>query len=227
MTRTLNVEAHAVRRDTFVAAAQRLIAIKGYEQLSIQDLLDETGSSKGAFYHYFDSKESLLEAVVERITDTALAAVEPIALDPDKSAPERLVGMFSGIAGWKNARKDLMLAILKVWISDDNTVVRERFRTSLGARLGPLLTRIVADGKTEGTFDVVDPAITAELVLALITSANEAASRLFLACQKGAATIADARTLIAGYQQAIERVLGAPRGSLTYVNDDTLQLWFG
>ena len=51
MARTLNLEAHAVRRDCFVDAAQRLIQVRGYEQLSIQDVLDEAHASKGAFYH--------------------------------------------------------------------------------------------------------------------------------------------------------------------------------
>jgi AcrR family transcriptional regulator len=227
MARTLDVDAHAVRRDTFVEAAQRLIQTRGYEQLSIADLLVETGASKGAFYHYFDSKEALLEAVIERITDAALAAVSPITGATDCTAIEKLVGLFSGIAGWKNARKELMLAILDVWLSDDNIVVRERFRSSVGGRLGPLLTRIIAQGKAEGSFDVDDPATTAGVLLALIAGSGEAASRLFLERQRGAATIEDARTLMATYQQSLERILAAPRGSLTYIDEQTVQIWFG
>jgi len=227
MARTLNVEAHADRRDAFVDAATRLIQSKGYEQLSIQDVLAETGASKGAFYHYFDSKEALLEAVIERIVDNALAAVGPIIVNPDRSAVEKFVGMFSGIAGWKNARMDLMLALLEVWMSDDNIVVREKIRSSLTPRLGPLLTRIVSEGKAEGLFDVEDPASTAMLILSLIAGANEGASRLFIDCRAGAATIDDARRLIAAYQQAFERVLGAPSGSLNYVDEQTIQIWFG
>jgi AcrR family transcriptional regulator len=227
MARTLDVDAHAVRRDTFVEAAQRLIQTRGYEQLSIADLLVETGASKGAFYHYFDSKEALLDAVIERITDAALAAVEPITSAPDCTAVEKLVGMFSGIAGWKNARKELMLAVLDVWLSDDNIVVRERFRGSLGGRLGPLLTRIIAQGKAEGSFDVEDPATTAPGLLAVIAGSGEAASRLFVERQRGAATIDDARTLMATYQQALERILAAPRGSLTYFDEHTVQIWVG
>ena len=61
MARTLDPAAHALRRDEFVDAAQRLIQSRGYEQMSIQDVLDELGASKGAFYHYFDSKEGLLD----------------------------------------------------------------------------------------------------------------------------------------------------------------------
>ncbi len=60
MPRTLNPAAHALKRDAFLDAAERLIRTKGYEQMTVQDVLDELGASKGAFYHYFDSKEALL-----------------------------------------------------------------------------------------------------------------------------------------------------------------------
>ena len=62
MARTVDTEAHAVRREAFVDVAQRLMQTKGYEQMSIQDVLDELDASRGAFYHYFDSKTALLEA---------------------------------------------------------------------------------------------------------------------------------------------------------------------
>ncbi len=227
MARTLNATAHAVRRDTFVDAATRLMQSRGYESLSIQDVLDETGASKGAFYHYFDSKEALLEAIIDRIVVAALEAVEPITLASDKTAVEKLVGMFSGISGWKTARKELMLAILQVWMSDDNIVVREKFRGSMAPQLRPLLTQIVAEGKSQGLFDVDDPASTADIVVGLIAWANESASRLFLNCQSGSGTVAEVRRLGDAFQQALERVLGAPRGSLSYIDEETIQFWFG
>ena len=40
MARTLDPVAHAVRRDAFLDAAQRVMATKGYAQLSIQDVID-------------------------------------------------------------------------------------------------------------------------------------------------------------------------------------------
>ena len=46
MARTVDAAAHAVRRETFVDAAQRLMQAKGYEQMSIQDVLDEVGASQ-------------------------------------------------------------------------------------------------------------------------------------------------------------------------------------
>jgi len=227
MARTLDPEAYAGRRDLFVDAATLLIQTKGYEQLSIADVLTATDSSKGAFYHYFESKQDLLEAVIDRLTDTALAVAEPVALDPALPAVDQLMTLFTTIAGWKNARKDLMLAILEVWLSDNNIVVREMVRRQASSRLTPLLARIVANGKAAGDFTVQDPAETAAVIVALILGAQESAGRLFLDCQGGRATLADARRTFAAYERALERILDAPTGSLKLAEDATLQMWFG
>ena len=49
MVRTVDPAAHAVRREAFLDAAQRLIQTKGYGLLSIQDVIDDVSASKGAF----------------------------------------------------------------------------------------------------------------------------------------------------------------------------------
>jgi AcrR family transcriptional regulator len=63
MARTVNAQIDKVRRDAFLDVAQRFIQTKGYEQMSIQDVLDELDASRGALYHYFDSKRALLDGV--------------------------------------------------------------------------------------------------------------------------------------------------------------------
>lgn len=49
-----------------VDVSAELFAKKGYEQTSIQDILDATGLSKGGLYHHFKSKEEILEAVMQK-----------------------------------------------------------------------------------------------------------------------------------------------------------------
>ena len=113
MARTLNPAAHALRRDAFVDAAQRLIQAKGYEQMSIQDVLDELDTSKGAFYHYFDSKAALLDAVIERMVDDAIAAIGPIVDEPGLPALTSLARLFDGLAEWKTERTEFLLKLMR------------------------------------------------------------------------------------------------------------------
>jgi AcrR family transcriptional regulator len=227
VVRTLNPAAHALKRDAFVDAALRLIVARGYQHLSIQDVLDELGASKGAFYHYFDSKGALLAAVVESTVDAATETVQPIAADPQLSAVRKLEGIFSGIAQWKGERTVLMLELLRVWFSDDNTVVREGLRRAVTERLTPQLDGILQQGVAEGSFSVSSTEGATSVLLALILGLNETASRLFLARKANAVSFEDVQPTLVSFGEAFERVLGIPAGSLALVDETAVRRWFG
>ncbi len=230
MPRTLDPEAHALRRDAFVDAAIGLIASKGYEQLSIQDVLDELGASKGAFYHYFDSKAALLAAVVERMVEAATATIEPIAGDPCLSALQKLQAVLPGIAQWKGQRPELrperLPELMETWLSDENAIVRERMRRAVSARLTPLLVAILRQGITDGAFSVSSPEGAASVFVALILGLNETATQLYLARRARAVSFDDVKCTLTAYTGAFEGILGIPRGSWPGVDDATLRPWF-
>ena len=227
MARTLNPEVHAVRRDTFLDAAQGLIQAKGYEQMSIQDVLDAVGTSKGAFYHYFDSKAALLEGVIDRMVVVATSTLQPLLDDPDRTALEKFNGMFQGLASWKTQRRDLLIAVLQTWLSDDNAIVREKFRREVVATITPILTAIVRQGVREGTFTVTSPEHAARVTVSLLLGANEHASALYLANHNGEVPFEVVEGALNAYPEAMERILGAPEGSLRWWPDDRiLREWF-
>jgi AcrR family transcriptional regulator len=227
MARTLNPAVHLVRREAFVDAALRLTQSKGYEQMSIQDVLDAVDASRGAFYHYFDSKQALLEAMVDRIADGALAAVEPVVEDPDLAAIPKLESFFSGIAQFKTDRKALMLEFIKVWTSDDNAVMREKVRRTMIGRVATILARIIEQGMGEGVFAIDSPAETAKVLMMLLAGFQDTATDLFLARQANTVSFEEAERVITSFTHAFERILGARRGSIQTVDQKTLQEWFG
>ncbi|HYC06506.1 MAG TPA: TetR/AcrR family transcriptional regulator [Candidatus Binatia bacterium] len=226
MARTLDVAVHTVRRDTFVEAAQRLIVTEGYEQMSVQDVLDEVDASRGAFYHYFDSKGALLDAVVERMVDQATTRVEPIATDASLTATGRLSGIFTGIADWKGEQADLILGILDAWLADENAIVREKVRRHILERLTPLLTTILRDGRASGEFSLTAPEETARVVISLVLGANETASRLFVARQAGTVEVDEVIRVLAAFAEALERIVGAEPGSLPIADEALIRRWY-
>ena len=222
----MNTAARAVRQEAFVDVAQRLIQAKGYEQMSVQDVLDELDASRGAFYHYFDSKVTLLEAVVDRMVEAATATIAPVVADPNLRALTKLERLFTGIAGWKAERKELVLALMQVWLSDDNSMVREKFRKSLVFRMTPLFAAIVRQGKAEGMFSATSPDDTARVLVSLIQGANELATELFVAHQANPIPFEIVEATLAAYTEAYERILGVPAGSLNIGAPATLREWF-
>jgi AcrR family transcriptional regulator len=227
MARTVNATLHGVRRDAFLDVAQRLVETKGYEAMSIQDVLEALEVSKGAFYHYFDSKQALLEAVVERFADGAMGAIAPVLNDPDLRALQKLERVFAGIAGWKADQKELVLGIIEVWNSDSNAIVREKLRRMTTRLMVPLLSAVIRQGIEEGVFKVGSSDETATVLLSVMLGFQEQATHLFIARQANTIPFEVVERTVAGYTAAYERILGIPNGSLTLTDRATLHFWFG
>jgi len=67
MTRSIKVHEYAEKRNAILDMAVRYITTKGYEQMTTQDILEALQISRGAFYHYFESKQALLMATAEAL----------------------------------------------------------------------------------------------------------------------------------------------------------------
>lgn len=227
MARTLDRAAHALKREAFTDAALRLIQSKGWEQVSVQDVLDELDASRGAFYHYFDSKGALLEAAVERITDLSIDSLKPHLDDPALPAVEKLQHFASGLARWKGERSGLMRGLMTAWMSDENAITREKFRRHATARLQPLLAAVVRQGNEEGSLSTGPPEPVAGVLLGVLMAANDAASHLFLARQENAVPFEEVERTLHAYLVAYERILGLPPGSWPALDAETLHYWFG
>jgi len=220
------VKKPAVRRNEILDVAQQLVYTQGYEQMTIQDILDELQVSKGAFYHYFGSKQELLEALIERMLDEAEQVVGPIVWDPHLPALEKLQRYFATAARWKTERKDYLLAMLRVWYADENAIVREKVRATAVKRIAPLLAKIVHQGIREGVLTASHPEQIGEVVLSLMQGLGDAYAEALLANEAGRADVRRIERTVAAYTDALERVLGAPSGSLVQVDSEMLREWF-
>jgi len=226
MPRTLDPKKHAVKRDAFIDVGQGLIQTKGYENFTVQDVLDELGASKGAFYHYFGSKLDLLEAVVDRMADAVEATWADPMTRPGLSAQQRLETVFALTAQWKNARRELVLAILDAWMSDHNAIVREKFRQLVARRMTRLLVAILRQGAADGDFTTTDPEATAQVIVGLVQGTQEWAGELFVARQDGRISYEEVVRSFDAYSEAFERIVGLPPKSVHLVTEETLRLWF-
>ena len=71
--------------------ATRLFVQKGYERTSIQDIINNLGGlSKGAIYHHFKSKEEILIAVTNKMTEVSNKMLFKIRNAPNMTGKEKL-----------------------------------------------------------------------------------------------------------------------------------------
>lgn len=226
MPRIVREEEYAVRRNQILDTALRLVYTKGYEQMTIQDILDNQQISKGAFYHYFNSKAAVLEALVERIVDEVEPHLLSIAQDPHLSALEKFQRFFDTTARWKTDRKDLMLGLMRMWYADENAIVRQKVFASTLKRVTPLLAEITHQGIQEGVFTTSYPEAVCQMYFYFLQGLGEAFVELLLADNDKLKSMQQAALMVAAYNEALERVLGAPRGSINLIDTETLNAWF-
>jgi AcrR family transcriptional regulator len=228
VARTVNVAEHAARRDAILDAAQRLILSKGYERLTVQDLLDDLQISKGAFYHYFDSKPAVIAALTERLVSESERALAPIVEDRTASALDKLQRFFGEIIRWKSARQNLFVAMLPVWYAPDNIVFRVQLDMAVAKRLAPLLAMIVRQGVDEHRFATAYPEQAGTIIIALIQGLQDVMARQLLTAAHRSPGAPSTNEMVATYGahiEAIERYLGIPTGALYRADARTIRSW--
>jgi AcrR family transcriptional regulator len=225
MARVINEEENAAKRNQILDVTQRLIYSKGYEQMTVQDVLDGLQMSKGAFYHYFRSKPALLEAMVERTVDQIVQALSPIVTDPDLPALEKLRRFFARGSSWKAERKTLLFALMRVWYKDENAVVRQKVLTTALVRLGPLLSTIFHQGLREGVMNTGYPDEVGALFYSVFQNIGEPFIELVFSPNPAPDRVERLQRIFGLYSDVLERMLGAPPGSLPIVDADSLNEW--
>jgi AcrR family transcriptional regulator len=141
------------KRRLILAAAVRVFARKGFHTCRVGDIAEEAGVAHGLLYHYFRSKDEVLETIFRETWADILAAARMVE-ETDEPARDRL----SGIAK----------ILLRSWRRDPDlvrVVIREIVRSpELQRRIGEIheafaaIERIVARGQAAGEFrNDIDP----------------------------------------------------------------------
>lgn len=228
MPRTAKPEEVAAKRREILDAAQRLMFTKGYEQMSIQDILNDIQISSGAFHHYFDSRAALLDAFIERIKQESGQPLDSIIQNPKLSAIEKLQGFFDTLDRLRIERQADVIRLVRVWYSDDNAVVRQKVDEAIFEQRAPLLAEIVRQGVRESSFTTAYPDKAGEILMSLLQGMGDTHARLFLALDRGDDDPRYIREIVvthAAYMDAVERVLGAPQNSFSRTDPEAVNVW--
>lgn len=207
------------RRNEILDGAQALFFERGYERTTVNDVIARVGISKGGFYHHFAAKEDLLEGITARLAQDAVLRVRDILDDPSLGALARLNAFLARSRQMKVEDAPKIRAAFDVVFRPENLLLYHRINAASIAVMRPVLAGIIAQGKNEGIFTVPDADATAEIVLHLGASTHDAVARAIAASgtaeEDAAIEALDQRLHFHGI--AVDRILGLPDGSLTFV----------
>ena len=143
--------------------ALRLFLEKGYNQTSIQDIVDELGMSKGAIYHHFKNKEDILTHACERYYSD-ISWFTGILEDDTLNALQKIRRMFLfAIQDSKKVEMDsLSMPLMK------NPMMLTNQLQSGVEEVAPMIQEIIEIGNRDGSTHVKQPREAAEAVILLI-----------------------------------------------------------
>lgn len=143
-----NSKEYTERRNEILDAAARLFSNKGYNKCTINDILNEVGIAKGTFYYYFNSKEEVLDAIIERVTEIVVARAEEVASNPELSPVMKLLNTIISMRVESEVDNDLMEELHK----PENALMHQKSLSSIVTKVTPVLAKVVDEGISQGIF---------------------------------------------------------------------------
>ncbi len=209
------------KRDAIITATLRVLAEQGYEALTVDEVMAAAHISKGTFYHYFPSKQALVEASLLHISDRVADLFTHATTSPgDDDPPQRLAPLLALTRPYDQSLDMTTRALAQVVVQ---TASLEAFRTRLYGILTERLTPVVAEaldaGVRAGQFQVADTTATAELLVRLTLSIRARVVGLAEAPMARPGQPIQADRYDDAYLTMIERTLALPAG--TFRRDDT------
>ena len=142
------VKSPDVRRIEIITAASKLFEKNGYEKTPVESIIKEVGIAKGTFYHYFESKKEILEAIVLQIGTEMAAYFSAIVAIENLSAIEKFQRMLRSPK--KKAITDS--SVMKTIHKPENRALQEQLNIQTVNIIAPLMTQVLAQGYKEGVF---------------------------------------------------------------------------
>lgn len=224
--KTRTVKSPDERRSELLTIAQQLFYVKGYENTKVSDIVKQMGVAQGTFYYYFDSKMALLEELATHLTEQSLHILKQVAADESLDALTKMHRIYTVIGNWKTAQKAELMVILQAIFRDENIVLLHKLKAQAVALTTPTLAKVIEQGVREGVFVVDDVVESAEIFLQTSQAFSENFGRILLNADQYDDPATHIKRKKVAYEQAIERILGAPQGSLPLFDPAIIDAWF-
>lgn len=195
------------RRREIIDAAREMFQQTDFESMTMALLMKKLNIAKGTIYHYFASKEELLEAVVEDLIDTELEKKKAL-VESDRFQGLEPLEKFKEFVQ-SSSIADENEPILKELHKPANAIMHTRQLGRFVAKLAPFYAAIIEEGCATGVFKVKHPLETAEFLLSGIQFITDVGFYPW--------TSSDLARRAHALPALVETQLGAPPGSLEFL----------
>lgn len=160
---------HHERKKEILDISEKLFIENGYDDTSISDIINEAGIAKGTFYHYFESKEHLLDELLERIVREIQKNLDKIVCSDDLDAVEKIIGISAYMQKFAEGKEKIVDYIHE----DRNAHIHFKVEKLQTPAFIEYYRKIIKQGIEEGLFEMEFPEETAVALFAAGSALSE------------------------------------------------------
>lgn len=185
------------RKLELLLIAYRMFLSRGYENTSVDAIIEEAKIAKGTFYYYFESKEHLLEEVISMMIEKEADAARQI-LGTDIPVPQKIVAIISSLQPEPEEE-----VIENALMRPENIVMHKKIKNRLIETVVPIVSEAVKEGVKEGIFDCKNIPERVRMILVISTEVFD----------EGDFTKKDVEVFI----DLAEKLFGAKAGTMSFI----------
>lgn len=189
------------RRNEILDVAERLFAVKGFDGTSTNDILAEIGIARGTLYYHFKSKEEILDAVIDRMSERLLRDAAKVAGQTEIPVLQRITMTMMAM----KVENDFGYEVMEQVHRPQNALLAQKMQERLLDGINPIVTGLIEEGIRQGVCSTEHPAEAVEMMMlyAEITFDSQVERTKRVWEQK-----------VKAFTYNVERLLGMESGSL-------------
>ena len=187
------------RKKELLKIAYDMFLTQGYENTSVDEIIEKAQIAKGTYYYHFQSKEQMLEEVIDMMIENETERASQI-IRMDIPVPQKIVGI---VASMKPTEEEQ--PVKNALFQPKNVLMHYKVRQKLICVLTPLLSEVIGEGVKEGIFECEN--IPERVKMLLIISDSTFNEGTF--SEKDISVFID----------MTEKLLGAENGTMSFIYD--------
>lgn len=153
------------KKNQILDKSLNLFLEKGFEETSISDILKELEIARGTLYYHFESKEAIMDAIIERFGNQVVDKVTQTVVNHQLSVYEKFFGLFADMQLKQLVGGEVVLDYIH---RPQNALFHEKSQQMILKKISPLLAQIIREGNEQDIFHNDFPDETAEMILLII-----------------------------------------------------------
>lgn len=202
------------RRRDIMLAAEKLFYENGYENTSVQDMLNAMDLSKGGFYHHFESKEAVMAAICEEKTQEMYDDAIAMAKVENFSATDRLNELFRKANPLSHSDENYISMLLNAMYAQESHMLHAKMRQVTLKKLVPVVDEVIAQGMLSGEFYTRYPELIGEQLVTLWLNLLDIVMHKTLRAMDEPEEVIGVIDRINAFRFSMEMILNAPYGTV-------------